>query len=158
MSLDISDPEMSEARVLIIEDNDALRVVLFTVLRHQPLGVDTATSVEEAMEKVQKCDYALILVDMDLPDDDSEEFLRRFHDFRPDATSFILAVRNPRTEEILQPGTVSAIVNKPLEIDTLVDVVRECALVVPPPEDPLPCPPSESDARSRNERDEFPPN
>src|SRR5205814_9748313 len=157
MSLDISDPEMSEARVLIIEDNDALRVVLFTVLRHQPLGVDTATSVEEAMEKVETCDYALILVDMDLADGDSKEFLRRFREFRPDATSFILAVRNPRTEEIVQPGMVSAIVNKPLEIDTLVDVVRECALVVPPPEDPLPCPPSESDARSQIERDEYPP-
>ena len=30
----------------------------------------------------------------------------------------------------------------------MADVVRECALVVPPPEDPLPCPPAESDFRS----------
>ena len=149
---------MSEAKVLIIEDNDALRVVLFTVLRHQPLGVDIASSSDEAMEKVRACDYALILLDMDLPDDDSEEFLRRFHDFRPDAPTFILAVRNPRVDQILEPGVVNAIVNKPLEIDTLVDVVRECALVVPPPEDPLPCPPSDSDARSRVERDDFLPN
>ncbi|MDQ6800707.1 MAG: response regulator [Acidobacteriota bacterium] len=149
---------MSEARVLIIEDNDALRVVLFTVLRHQPLGVDTASTVEEAMEKVQTCDYALILVDMDLPNEDSEEFLRRFHDLKPDARSFILAVRNPRVEQILEPGMVNAIVNKPLEIDTLVDVVRECALVVPPPENPLPCPPSESDVRSQMERGDILPN
>lgn len=149
---------MSDARVLIIEDNDALRVVLFTVLRHQPLAVDTASNAEEAMEKVRSCDYALILLDMDLPDDDAEEFLRRFHDFRPDATSFILAVRNPRTDHILEPGVVSAIVNKPLEIDTLVDVVRECALVVPPPEDPLRCPPSDSDIRSQIEREDFLPN
>lgn len=149
---------MSEARVLIIEDNDALRVVLFTVLRHQPLGVDSASSVEEALEKVQSCDYALILLDMDLPDDDSEEFLHRFHDLRPNATSFILAVRNPRFDQILEPGIVNAIVNKPLEIDTLVDVVRECALVVPPPENPLPCPPSESDVRSQMERGDILPN
>ena len=149
---------MAETRVLIIEDNDALRVVLFTVLRHQPLGVDTASSTEEAMEKVRACDYALILIDMDLPEDDSEEFLRRFHDFRPDATTFIMAVRNPRDDRILEPGMVNAIVNKPLEIDTLVDVVRECALVVPPPEDPLPCPPSDSDVRSQIERDDFLPN
>ena len=73
---------MPETRVLIIENNDALRVVLFTVLRHQPLGVDTASTAEEAMEKVRKCDYALILLDMDLPEGDSEEFLQRFHDFR----------------------------------------------------------------------------
>jgi DNA-binding response OmpR family regulator len=149
---------MSEARVLIIEDNDALRVVLFTVLRHQPLGVDTASSADEAMEKVRSCDYALILLDMELPDDDSEEFLRRFHDFRPEATSFILAVRNPRSDQILEPGLVNAIVNKPLEIDTLVDVVRECALVVPPPEDPLTCPPSDSDVRTQMEQDDFLPN
>jgi DNA-binding response OmpR family regulator len=149
---------MSEARVLIIEDNDALRVVLFTVLRHQPLGVDTASSSEEAIEKVQTCDYALILLDMDLPDDDSEEFLRRFHELKPDATSFILGVRNPRVDLPLESGLVDAVVNKPLEIDVLVDVVRECALVVPPPEDPVPCPPSESDIRSRNERDDVLPN
>src|SRR5260370_4703002 len=109
---------MSEARVLIIEDNDALRVVLFTVLRHQPLGVDTASNVEDAMEKVRTCDYALILVDMDLPGDDSEEFLRRFHDFRPDATSFILAVRNPRVDQMPEPGIANAISNNPPEIDT----------------------------------------
>jgi DNA-binding NtrC family response regulator len=149
---------MSEAKVLIIEDNNALRVVLFTVLRHQPLGVDAASTAEEAMEKVRACDYALILLDMDLPDDDSEEFLRRFHDFRPDATSFILAVRNPRVDQILEPGVVNAIVNKPLEIDTLVDVIRECALVVPPPEDPLTCPPSDSDVRTQMEREDILPN
>ncbi|HEY8182065.1 MAG TPA: response regulator [Thermoanaerobaculia bacterium] len=149
---------MSEAKVLIIENNDALRVVLFTVLRHQPLGVDTASCSEAAMEKVRACDYALILLDMDLPDDDSEEFLRRFHDFRPDATTFILAVRNPRVDQILEQGMVNAVVNKPLEIDTLADVVRECALVVPPPEDPLSCPPSDSEIRSQMEQDEFLPN
>ena len=149
---------MSEARVLIIEDNDALRVVLFTVLRHQPLGVDTASSLEEAMDKVRRCDYALILIDMDLPDDASEEFLRGFRDLRPDATSFVLAVRNPRVDQTLEPGLVNAIVNKPLEIDTLVDVVRECALVVPPPEDPLPCGPSDSDVRTQMESEDFLPN
>jgi DNA-binding NtrC family response regulator len=150
---------MSEARVLVIEDNDALRVVLFTVLRQQPpLAVDTATCADEAIEKVRNCDYALILLDMDLPDGQSEEFLRRFHDFRPDSTSFILAVRTPRVDQIIEVEMVSAIVNKPLEIDTVADVVRECALVVPPPDDPLPCPPSESDARSQMERDDILPN
>jgi len=135
----------TEARVLVIESNDALRVVLFTVLRHQPLGVDTTTNAEDAIEKVNTCDYALILLDMNLPDGESEDFLRRFRETRPEATSFILAVRDPRVELTIDPNMVNAIVNKPLEIDTLADVVRECALVVEPPADPLPCPPSESE-------------
>ncbi len=148
-----------EARVLVIEANDALRVMLFTVLRHQPLNVDTAANADDAIEKVTSCDYALILLDMNLPDGESEDFLRRFREFRPESTSFILAVRDQRVDLALDPGMVNAIVNKPLEIDTLADAVRECAVVVPPPEDPLPCPSSDSDVRSRLDRGEsFLPN
>jgi two-component system response regulator PilR (NtrC family) len=139
----------TEARVLIIEDNDALRAMLFTILRHQPLGVDTAVGAEDALEKTRLCDYALILIDMSLADGEGLAFLTRFREERPEATTFVLAVRDPNSELAIDSTLVSAMVNKPLEIDTLADVVRECALVVPPPEDPLPCPPAESDFRSR---------
>lgn len=134
-----------EPRVLVIEDNDALRVMLFTVLRLQPLAVDTAIGVEEALEKTRHCDYALILLDMNLPDGGSTSFLTRFREERPEGTSFILAVRDPNREVAIDPSLISAIVNKPLEIDMLAGAVRECALVVAPPEEPLPCPPAESD-------------
>ncbi len=143
----------AEARVLIIEDNDALRVMMFTILRHQPLGVDTASTADEAMEKVRACDYALIIIDMDLAAGESLEFLERFHLERPEAATFILAVRDPARETALEPSVVSAIMSKPLEIDTLAEVVRECALVVPLPPDPLPCPPAESEGRPRFDAD-----
>ena len=71
---------VTQARVLIIEDNDALRVMLFTILRHQPLGVDTAQSADEAMEKVRTCDYALIIIDMDLAAGESLSFLETFRE------------------------------------------------------------------------------
>src|ERR1044071_2146037 len=104
-----------QPRVLIIEDNDVLRVMLFTILRHQPLAVDTARSHEEAMEKVLSCDYALILIDMDLPDDESELFLRDFQQQRPQATSFVIAVRDPQADRYIDSKTVVAVLNKPLE-------------------------------------------
>jgi DNA-binding response OmpR family regulator len=141
----------NEARVLVIEANDALRVMLFTVLRHQPLAVDTASDADEAMERVKTCDYALILLDANLPNGESADFLRRFREFRPESTSFILAARDPRVDLPFDADKVNAIVNKPLEIDTLADVVRECAVVIPPPEDPLPCLPAESDVRTQSE-------
>jgi DNA-binding response OmpR family regulator len=148
----------SETRVLIIEDNDALRVMLFTVLRHQPLAVDTAANLRDATEKVRSCDYALILIDMDLAGDDAGEFLTAFRDERPGATTFVIAVRDPRKDVIIDPEIVSAILNKPLEIDTMAEVVRECALVVPPPADPLQCPPSDSDAALQLYRGDTVPN
>lgn len=139
----------SDPRVLIIEDHDVLRVLLFTLLRHQPLAVDTATSSSEALLKVAACDYALIVIDMDMAQRDGETFLNAFRDQRPEASTFILAVRDPNSEAVIDPEIVSAVLNKPIELDTLADVVRETAAVVPPPPDPLPCPPAESDVRSR---------
>ena len=144
---------MSEPRVLIVESNDALRAMLFTILRHQPIGVDTAATAEDAWQRVTICDYALIVIDMDVQRAGS--FLARFREERPEATSFVLAVRDPRSDEFLDPDIVDAVLSKPLEIDTLAELVRECALVVPPPEDPLPCTPAESDIRSRMERGPY---
>jgi DNA-binding response OmpR family regulator len=144
---------MSEPRVLIVESNDALRAMLFTILRHQPIGVDTAASAEDAFQKVTTCDYALIMIDMDVPN--AAPFLARFRDERPEATSFVLAVRDARSDEFLDPDVVSAVLNKPLEIDTLAELARECALVVPPPADPLHCPPAESDVRAKMDRGSY---
>ena len=143
----------SEPRVLIAESIDVLRVMLFTILRHQPVAVDTAASADEALKRVTSCDYALILVDTDMKG--AERFLARFREERPDSTSLVIAVRDPRSDTFLDPDIVSAVLTKPLEIDTLAELVRECALVVPPPEDPLKCPPAESDIRSRMERGPY---
>jgi len=141
-----------ESKVLIVEDQEVLRVMLFTVLRHQPVGVDTATNADEALEKVRTCDYALILLDVNLANDEAAGFLTAFREERPEATSFIIAVRDPQIDVVIDSTMVDAVLNKPLEIDTLAEVVRECALVVPPPDDPLNCPPAESDVRAAMER------
>jgi DNA-binding response OmpR family regulator len=145
-----------EPRVLIVESNDALRAMLFTILRHQPVGVDTAMTAEEALMKVADCDYALALVDFDMPNAAGVTFIMEFNEQRPEATTFILAVRDPKNDVYLDPNLVSAVLNKPLEIDMLAELVRECALVVIPPEEPLPCPkPPESDIRSQMERGPY---
>jgi DNA-binding response OmpR family regulator len=124
--------------------------MLFTILRHQPIGVDTAATVDEAWDRIMSCDYALIVIDIDVQQ--AATLLERFRGERPEATSFVLAVRDPRGDEFLDPDIVDAVLSKPLEIDMLAELVRECALVVPPPDEPLECPPAESDLRARLER------
>jgi two-component system, OmpR family, response regulator TctD len=139
----------NKPRVLIIEDHDILRVMLFAILRNQPLDVDTAVSADSAMEKVETCDYALILIDLDLENADAASFLSRFRERRPEAQTFIIAVRDPSRETFGNLGGISAVLNKPLEIGMLADVVRACAIVAPPSlEDHEGCPPAESDVRS----------
>lgn len=149
-----------EARVLIIEDDDVLRVMLFTILRHQTLAVDTASSVQAAIEKASTCDYALILIDMNLAGESADEFLRWFREERSsEVPSFIIAVRDPNYEAGIDSSVVKAVLTKPLEITTLAEVVRECAAVVqlPAREEDI-CPPAESDVRSALERGSYMPN
>src|SRR5215470_1994215 len=97
-----------ESRVLIIEGHEVLRVMLFTVLRHQPVGVDTATNADEALQKVRTCDYALILLDVNLANDDAVHFLTTFREERPEATTFIIAVRDPHSEIVIDATMVDA--------------------------------------------------
>jgi len=145
-----------QPRVLIVEDNDAIRVMLFTILRHQPLSVDTASTAEEALEHVLECDYALILIDMDLPQGAAQRFLREFNAKRPEATSFVIGVRDPKLQGAFDSTMVVAVLNKPIEIDTMAEVVRECAFLVPPPDDPLPCDRTpESEQYGRAERNAY---
>jgi DNA-binding response OmpR family regulator len=131
-------------RVLVIEEHTALRAMLFAVLRHQALDVDTAATAEEALEHVTTCDYALILIDLSLASGDPREFFDDFRRIKPEAETFIIAVRDPNNDIYIDPTMVSAVVTKPLEIDTLADVVRECAAVMPPPPPAEDCPPAES--------------
>ena len=145
----------SEPRVLIVESDDVLRTMLFTILPHQPVGVDTAATAEDALDKVTTCDYALIVVDVDMARDAAVRFITQFREERPEATTFVLAVRDPKNETYLDPQLVSAVLSKPLEIDMLAELVRECALVVPQPEDPLNCPPAESDVRANLDRTPY---
>ena len=155
MSFEIYSDMQDTPRVLIVEDHDALRVMLFTLLRHQPLAVDTAATVSDALQKVSTCDYALILIDTDLPSGGAVEFLTTFRRGRPQATTFIIAVRDPKKETFIDPEHAAAVLNKPLEIDTLAEVVRECAAVVPPPAASAGCPPAESDVRAAFDRGSY---
>ena len=121
--------------------------MLFAVLRHQRLAVDTAATLQDAVAKVTDCDYALILIDMGLARDGASQFFERFRDLGREEKTFVIAVRDPKDDSYIDPAFVSAVLNKPLEIGTLADVVRECAAVMPPPAEPGACGPAESEMR-----------
>jgi len=140
---------MDQKRILIVEGDDALRTMLFTILRHQPLDVDTAATYDAAISHILVCDYAVILVDLSAGEPNGAAFLRDFREKRPDATSFVIGVTEDVSESF-EPNTVNVLLQKPFEISSLAEAVRECALIVPPSEDlEQGCPPPESDTPSK---------
>jgi len=59
--------EQAGTRVLLVEDNPINRLVALELLHAVGLTVETAEDGAEALERVKAADYALILMDMQMP-------------------------------------------------------------------------------------------
>src|SRR6266446_4856385 len=56
-----------EKRILVVDDDPAIRTLLFTILRHRGLSVDTASNGAETLERLERCRYVLMLLDLMMP-------------------------------------------------------------------------------------------
>ncbi|MEG3082152.1 response regulator [Sphingomonas sp. PB2P12] len=107
-------------RILLIEDDRALAEALTAALSPRGLSVDLARSAEEADAYLQQADYAAILLDLGLPDEDGLALLHRLRargDTRP---VLILTARSTIDARIrgLNEGADDYLV-KPFDVDEL---------------------------------------
>lgn len=58
----------SGARILVLEDDDAQREVLVTLLTRHGYRVDSAASVEQASRLLERSRYDVMIADYELPD------------------------------------------------------------------------------------------
>jgi two-component system repressor protein LuxO len=63
-------------RVLLVEDTDALATAYAMQLGNEGIGVDAAGSAEQARARLAAGDYAVVLLDLQLPDADGFDILR----------------------------------------------------------------------------------
>ncbi|KQO09128.1 response regulator [Sphingomonas sp. Leaf242] len=107
-------------RILLIEDDRALADALTAALAPRGLSVDLARSADEADAYLQQADYAAILLDLGLPDEDGLALLHRMRargDTRP---VLILTARGTIDARIrgLNEGADDYLV-KPFDVDEL---------------------------------------
>jgi DNA-binding response OmpR family regulator len=76
--------------VLIVDDEKNILLTLAMALEKLPLEVDTAGTGAAALEKLAARPYALILLDLRLPDLDGMEILRRISATRPEIKVIII--------------------------------------------------------------------
>jgi len=73
------------ARILVIDDEEALRVSVAKILLRLGHGVDTAGTATEGLARLSKQAYELVLTDFRLPDLDGLEVIERARALRPEA-------------------------------------------------------------------------
>lgn len=135
-----------EKRILIVDDDDPIRMLLLTVLRKRGYRVDTARNGEEAIERARQCRYAVVLLDLMMPRMSGYEFLDQVEEW-PEAIRPLVIVLTAGTEpRNLNAKVVAGTIRKPFDIELLVDTIGACIRTLQHYPQNENCPPSESDA------------
>lgn len=88
-----------KARILIVDDEEALRRYLRTILRGQRYAVSEAASGTEALERAASDCPNVIILDLGLPDLDGVEVIRRLREWSV-TPIVVLSVRDQESDKI----------------------------------------------------------
>ena len=116
----------SKQRVLVVDDDDAIRTMVERVLAREQFEVESARDGFEAIEKLTRNDYATVLLDLMMPRIDGHGVLRYLeneHSAPPKVIVMTANVHGANATAAAKP--VFRILSKPFEIDELVTHVRE---------------------------------
>ncbi len=116
---------MSDAAgVLIVEDDDDLRVILARYLRHQGFAVTEAASAEDAVSALRDGVHpALVILDINLPGDNGWDLLRGSALAEAGDPPIVIASALPVSPKRLAEFRIAGYLPKPFPIETLVDTV-----------------------------------
>jgi two-component system OmpR family response regulator len=81
-------------RILIVEDDDAIRELVSTALRFTGFGVETAAAGSSALAEARNASYDLIVLDVNLPDIDGFSVCRKLREDRNDVPVIFLTARD----------------------------------------------------------------
>ena len=119
----------SGKRILVIDDDLAIRVLLQAVLRRLRFEVEVAEDGAAGLEKVQHgTPYDLILLDLMMPRLNGYEFIDRIASVSPSVRPHIVVftAAGKRGVDKLSPQSVCASLLKPFDLDRFIEIVGEC--------------------------------
>lgn len=115
-------------RILVIDDDLAIRVLLQAVLRRMKFDVELAEDGAAGLEKIERGQpYDLILLDLMMPRLNGYEFIEQIgkrHPVRPHIVVFTAAGK--RGVEKIPPSSVCNSILKPFDLDTFIEIISEC--------------------------------
>lgn len=116
-------------RVLVAEDDDAIRNLISKVLERSQVPHDAVRDGHLAIEHLEAREYAVVVVDLMMPVLDGYALIEylRDHPRRPMSILVITAASEADLRR-LDPGVVMTIMRKPFDIHELTTVAREAAL------------------------------
>jgi signal transduction histidine kinase len=118
-------PFLKEARLLVVDDEESLRITTAAIFEKEGYIVDTASSGDEAMDLMCKSDYDLVLTDLHMEGGDGLSVLNRIRQQAPLTISVVLTGFASVESAIaaLQEGAYDYLI-KPCDIETMKHTIR----------------------------------
>jgi CheY-like chemotaxis protein len=121
-----------EKRILIVDDDDAIRALLITVLRRRGFPVDSARNGVEALELLTSCRYSLVVLDLMMPRMNGWEVLDHFSTMASTTRPLVLVLTAGLEQRKFDTSFVVGTIQKPFDIELLLDTVAGCLAAAEP--------------------------
>ena len=119
----------SGRKILVIDDDLAIRVLLQAVLKRMKFDVELAEDGAAGLDKLQQNGpFDLILLDLMMPKVNGYEFIEKvgknYPDHRPHIIVFTAAGK--RGVEKIPPNSVCNSILKPFDLEKFIDMISDC--------------------------------
>lgn len=118
-----------QQKVLVVDDDVAIRVLLETVLTRINLKVAVAEDGEVALEKLRMADFDLVLLDLMMPKINGYDFLERLHE-ETEASRLphiiVFTAAGKRGAEKIPPNRICQAVLKPFDLRAFIEMIGRC--------------------------------
>lgn len=116
-------------KILVIDDDVAIRVLLHAVLKRMNLEVDLAEDGQDGLTHLNEGKYDLVLLDLMMPRMNGYEFIdhvSKNSTVRPHIIVFTAAGK--RGVDKISPDRICTSILKPFDLETFVELIRRCML------------------------------
>lgn len=118
-------PLLNEAKLLVVDDEESLRITTAAIFEREGYIVDTASSGDEAIDLISKTDYDLVLTDLHMEGGDGLSVLSQIRRKAPLTISVVLTGFASVESAIaaLQEGAYDYLI-KPCDIESMKHTIR----------------------------------
>ncbi|MDQ3282981.1 MAG: response regulator [Acidobacteriota bacterium] len=109
-----------------MDDDDAIRALVVTVLRRRGYRLDTARNGVDALEKLTTCRYSMVILDLMMPRLSGYDVLDKLSEFPEVARPLVLVLTAGLERRPFNMSFVVGTMHKPFDIELLLDTVAGC--------------------------------
>lgn len=113
---------------LLVEDDAATRSLITNVLRRESFEVDSAADPEEALAKLNRAEYEVVVLDLRMNDQRALRLLEHLREHAPTVLRRVVIVT--AAVHLVRhglPATVCRVLTKPFHLHDFVAAVARCA-------------------------------